>query len=147
MAQATPKTIGTKELATRLGVHEKTLRRQCLSGQIPAHCYSKSGAFASYRFFTTAVEYLCDHGGWPDQVEMARFGRLRRAADAGGRDLAAQLVSLHLDELDEALSEIEEPRVLHEALALELGRRNRKGAVAAMRRRLAEVQGASDVAA
>ena len=147
MAHATPTTITTKQLATRLGVHEKTLRRQCLAGQIPAHCYSKGGTNASYRFFTIAVDYLCDHGTWPTQPEMVRFARTRRAATGDDRVLAKRLVSLHLDELEAELLAIDDARVLHEALAMELGRRKRKGAVAAMRRRLLEIEGASDAAA
>jgi hypothetical protein len=147
MAQATPTTISTKQLATRLGVHEKTLRRQCLAGLIPVHCYSKGGPNASYRFFTIAVDYLCDHGTWPTQPEMARFARTRRAGAGDDRAAAARLVSLHLGELEAELPELDDPRVLHEALAIELGRRNRKGAVSAMRRRLLEIEGAADAAA
>jgi len=147
MAHATPTTITTKQLATRLGVHEKTLRRQCLAGHIPTHCYSKGGTNASYRFFAVAVDYLCDHGTWPTQPEMARFARARRTTVGDDRTVAMRLVGLLVDELEVELLEVDDARVLHEALALELGRRKRKGAIAAMRRRLLEIEGASDVAA
>lgn len=147
MADAPPKTINTHELAKRLGVHEKTIRRQCIGGQIPAHCYSKGGAYSSYRFFVTAVEYLCDHGGWPDQAAMVRFGRSRRTDAVDSWDRAGLLAGLHLGELDAALTRVEDTKVLYQALALEAERRNRKGAVALMRARLAQLEvGAADAA-
>lgn len=147
MTHAPPKTISTHELATRLGVHEKTIRRQSISGQIPAHCYSKGGAYSSYRFFTTAVDYLCDHGEWPSQAAMVRFGRSRRPETADSWDRAGQLAALHLGELDAALGAVEDTRVLYQSLALEAERRNRKGALALIRRRLAELEvGAADAA-
>ncbi|KIG19083.1 hypothetical protein DB30_05987 [Enhygromyxa salina] len=147
MAHAPPKTINTHELATRLGVHEKTIRRQSIGGQIPAHCYSKGGAYSSYRFFVTAVEYLCDHGDWPDQAAMARFGRSRRTEVVDSWDRAGLLAGLHLGGLGAALSGIEDTKVLYQALALEAERRNRKGAMALMRARLAELEvGEADAA-
>ena len=44
-----------------------------------------------------------------------------------------------LSELDELLAQIDEPRVLYEALGLEAQGRGRKGALSAMRRRLSEL--------
>jgi len=148
MANSPPiKTIGTHELAHRLGVHEKTLRRQCLSGHIPPHCYSKSRAHSSYRFFTAAVDYLGDYGEWPSQAAMARYGRERRTQALDSWDRAGQLASLRLGELDRALGQVEDVKVLYQALALEAERRNRKGALAAMRGRLAVLEEGSANAA
>ena len=86
-------TLTTQELAARVGVHEKTIRRQCLAGAIPAHCYTKGGTYGSYRFLGAAVAYFSDHGQWPTQVAMARYARAQAAAvDDRGRARAGARV-------------------------------------------------------
>ena len=142
----TPETISTLELASRIGVHEKTIRRHCLAGRIPEHCYTKGGLSASYRFLSAAVAYFCDHGRWPERVDMARYARASRLTHSVD-SRAEQLVARDLAGLPEALAEVEDQTVLYEALALELKRRNREGALAAMRSRLLELEGQAASAA
>ena len=142
MSHALPtRTLTTRELATHLGVHEKTIRRQCLTGKIPAHCYTKNAPSSPYRFFAAAVAYFTDYGRWPAQGAMGRYGRALRAAaiDEGSR--ASMLTEAGLGELEQLLAQVEDPRVLYQALGLEAQRRNREDALAVMRRRLAVLVG------
>ena len=136
------RTLTTRELADHIGVHEKTIRRQCLSGKIPAHCYVKSGPSSPYRFFAAAVAYFTDYGHWPTQATMGRYGRALRAAAVDDDSRASALTQAGLGELEAMLARVIEPKVLYRAMGLEVQRRDRKAALAAMQRRLAVLTGA-----
>lgn len=133
-------TLSAQELARRLGVHDKTIRRWCQRGEIPAHCYLKGSERGHYRFFADAVRHWTDHGEWPTRRELTTIRRARRRLSLGDEDRVRLLVALRIEDLVEELEEVDDLALLHRAMALEISRRGRKGALAAIGRRLAELQ-------